>query len=169
MERTYSPAVINALEDLVNGFLDLPKAASSLPKYEKVELDSTLMTDDYSDHSVQQQSQRSVAAESEDKLQQPITGTRPFALVLSGCAAIATLVAISTVVVRSELLCTAFGLCQGSSQPTAVQQTQQAARLAVSEMENADSLMSYRSAANELEKELQRLRSETLSPEQREQ
>ncbi|AKN60958.1 hypothetical protein WB44_07415 [Synechococcus sp. WH 8020] len=170
MERTYSPAVINALEELVNGFLDLPKAASSLPKHENVELDSTLMTDDdLSEYSVKQQSQRLVAAESEDKLQQPITGTRPFALVLSGCAAIATLVAISTVVVRSELICTAFGLCQGSSQPTAVQQTLQAARLAVSELENADSLMSYRSAANELEKELQRLRSETLSPEQREQ
>lgn len=169
MERTYSPAVINALEELVNGLLDLPKVSSSLPLREKVELDSTLITHDHSDHSLQQQSAPLVAVESEAKLRKPIRNTRLVAWVLGSCATIATLAAISTAVIRSQLICTAFGVCQGSGQPTAVQQTLQAARLAVTELENADSLMSYRSATNELDRELQRLRSETLSPEQSEQ
>ena len=169
MEKTYSPGVINALEELVNGFLDLPKAASSLPTQEKVELDSTLNTHEQENLSPQQQIDPSVAAESEAKLRKPISNTRPVAWVLGSCATIATLAVISTATIRSQLICAAFGLCQGSDQPTAVQQTLQAARLAVSELENADSLMSYRIAADKLDLELQRLRSETLSSKQREQ
>ena len=169
MERTYSPVVINALEELVNGFLDLPKTSSSLPVKKKVEVDSTLNTHEQEKLSPQQQIEPSVAAKSGAKLHQPIRKNQTATWVLGSCATIATLAVISTATIRSQLICTAFGLCQGSDQPTAVHQTLQAARLAVSDLENADSLLSYRIAANELELELQRLRSETLSSEQRKQ
>ncbi|MDA7435791.1 hypothetical protein N8630_02005 [Synechococcus sp. AH-601-C19] len=169
MERTYSRAVIDALEELVNGFLDLPQDASSLPIQEKVKADSTLNAHEQENLSPQKQIEPSVATESEAKLRKPVSNFRPIAWVLGGCATIATLAVISTATIRSQLICIAFGLCQGIDQPTAVQQTLKAARLAVSELENADSLMSYRIAANELDLELQRLRSETLSSRQLEQ
>lgn len=168
LERTFSPAVITALEELLGGFLDLPAASAATVSEVRSEPSSTPKAD----RPATQEQQRAGPSRTAEPAARPQTPTRtsnPVALALWVCLATATVVAAGTAAIRTPLVCSALGLCQSTGPSTAVQQTLDAARRAVADLESATSLTSYRNAVAELERELQRLLSETLTPEQRQQ
>jgi len=170
LERTFSPAVITALEELLGGFLDLPMASGSAPSEVRTEPGSAPRAQERAN---QQQREQTAPPPATAPVAAPRTPSKkagkPVAWALGICVVTATLAMAGTAAIRSPLVCSALGLCPSSEPSTAVQQTLDAARRAVADLESATSLVSYRSAAADLERELQRLRSETLTPEQRRQ
>jgi hypothetical protein len=168
LERTFNPAVITALEELLGGFLDLPAASDATASDVRSEPSSAPKADRPASQG-QQSAGPSRTAEPAAKPQRPTRTSNPVALALWVCLATATVVAAGTAAIRTPLVCSALGLCQSTGPSTAVQQTLDAARRAVADLESATSLTSYRNAAAELERELERLLSETLTPEQRQQ
>jgi hypothetical protein len=168
LERTFSPAVIAALEELLGGFLDLP-ATSDVAASEVRSEPSSAPRAPKPAPQRRQSAGPSRTAEPAARPQTPTRTRNPIALGVLVCLATATVVAAGTAAIRNPLVCSALGFCQSTGASTAVQQTLDAARRAVADLESATSLTSYRNAAAELERELQRLLSETLTPEQRQQ
>lgn len=170
LERTFSPAVITALEELLGGFLDLPMTSGSAPSEVRTKPRSAPRAQEPANQQQREQTAppTSTASEASPRTASKKAGN-PVALALGVCVVTATLAVAGTAAIRSPLVCAALGLCPGNSPSTAVQQTLDAARRAVADLESATSLVSYRSAAADLERQLQRLRSETLTPEQRRQ
>ena len=170
LEKTFSPAVITALEELLGGFLDLPMTSGSAPSEVRTEPHSVPRAQERANQKQQEQTSPTPTTAPVPAPQTPSKKAgNPVALALGVSVLTATLAVAGTAFIRHPLFCAAFGLCPSSSASTAVQQTLDAARRAVSDLESATSLVSYRSAAADLERELQRLRSETLTPEQRRQ
>jgi len=170
LERTFSPAMITALEELLGGFLDLPTSSGQSPSKVQTEPHSAPRAQGRAN---QQQREQTAPPAATAPVAAPRTPSKkagnPVAWALGICVVTATLAMAGTAAIRSPLVCSAVGLCPSSEPSTAVQQTLDAARRAVTDLESATSLVSYRSAAADLERELQRLRSETLTPEQRRQ
>jgi len=169
LERTFSPLVITALEELLGGFLDLPMSSGSAPSEMRTEPRSVPGEKERAN-----QRQRGRTAPPQDTLAEvnPRIPTRvggSVALALGMCVATATLLLSGLAVIRNPLICSMLGICTNSGSSTAVQHTFDAARRAVTDLENATSLESYRSAAKTLENELHRLPSENLTSEQRQQ
>lgn len=153
LEKTFSPAVITALEELLAGFLDLPSAAVSAAPEQRPEPTS------------------GARVQEKESFPQQRAGKKvnPVALAVSVCAVTATLVVAGSVAMRTPGICAALRLCESGGQVTAVQQTLDAAKRAVADLERATNPASYRSAATDLERALQRLNTETLTPEERQQ
>ena len=170
LERTFSPAVITAMEELLGGFLDLPMTSGLTPSEVRAE---PRLAPREEEHVNQKQRDQTSPPPANAPVTAPRTPSKkagnPVALALGVSITTATLVLAGAAVIRHPLFCAAFGLCPSSSPSTAVQKRLDAARRALSHLESATSLASYRGAAADLERELQRLRSETLTPDQRRQ
>ena len=170
LERTFSPAVITALEELLGGFLDLPMTSGSSPSEVRTEPRSAPRAQERANQKQREQTSPPPATAPVPARQTPSKKAgNPVALALGVSVLTATLAVAGMAVIRHPLFCAAFGLCPSSSPSTDVQRSLDAARRAVSDLESATSLVSYRSAAADLERELQSLRSETLTPGQRRQ
>ncbi len=168
MEKTFNPEVITVLEELLGGFLDLPGTLDSPAVEVRSEPRSTPRNPKPATRR-EQSTDPSRKPEPAARHRTPTRTSNPVVLALGVCLLTAALVAAGTAAIRSPLACVALGLCQSGGQAKAVQQTLDAAQRAVADLESATSLASYRNAAAALERELQRLRSETLTPEQRQQ
>ena len=170
LERTFSPAVITALEELLGGFLDLPMTSGPSPSEVRTEPHSAPRAQERANQKQREQTSPPPATAPVPAPQTPSKKAgKPVALALGVSVLTATLAVAGMAVTRHPLFCAAFGLCPSSSPSTAMPRTLDAARRAVSDLESATSLFSYRSAAADLERELQSLRSETLTPGQRRQ
>ena len=157
LQRTFAPAVVAGLAEVLNGLLDLPggSASPSIPAEPAPE-------------------QRPVSPPSEPprSVEQPRPAQRPpsrvplVVLLSLGTAAVA---AGSVLLLRTSPLCGAFGLCPqvvGLSQsPSALQ----AASAAEQALRRAGSVDDYATALEQLERELLKLSGDPLSPEQQQQ
>lgn len=163
LERTFSPTVITALEELLGGFLDLPISSGQAPSKVQTELPSAARAQERANQRQREQSGPPPVAAPRTPSNK---ASDPVAMALGICVVTATLAIAAMAAIRSPLFCAALGLCPSSKPSTAVQQRLDSAQRAVADLESATSPSKYRTAAADLERELQRLRSETLTSEQ---
>ena len=185
LEMTFTPALINALEEVLNGFLDLPTADGSTTTQRFAETTPLL---GLQTPVMAQQTQPSAPSSHQPSAPppQPIgpkiargrapkhsstRGINPVAMALGICIAIASAVVAGVAMMNSPWLCTPLGLCLGDGESATAEQTLELARDSAADLERAFSLERFRSAATELERALQSLDfiKTSLTPEQQQQ
>ena len=170
LEKTFSPSVINAIDELLGGFLDLPVATTQVAQSPVEHLNSSAVS------SVVSSQAKSVFATEEsvqladtplnEKMQR---SPRRVMRVLSwlGVAAISGVATVGFVLLfRSSTVCVALGFCK-SSIPTTVDKAISAATQAAKGLEDSTSLEAYREAAEALERKLLPLKDLSLPPDQK--
>lgn len=158
---TFAPAVITALAEFLNGFLDLPSTPVAAPRS--------------GDRPAAVAPAPAPAWREEPAAPAlPTPQRRAAPSRLSGCLPLlaglsAALVAAGVLLLRLSPLCSAFNLCPAEEHPPASELNPTsfaAAQEAELALRRATTLESYRSALAELEQQLQRLAGIPLTPEQ---
>jgi len=171
MRKTFAPAVIDALGDVLSGFLDLPKdltPEAALPDTHPDSIPST------QPRSISQEKQRqptspttdSPSASSASSVPAKRTSGQTLAIALLGastCVLGLGLIAVTPV----TPLCQSLKICLGQQKTgNDISTTLENAFLAQKTLEQATDLQAYQRAANQLDAALSKLSSLKLSPDQ---
>jgi len=171
MQNTFAPAVIDALADVLSGFLDLPKDSTSEAAIPATHPDSIPNTQP---RSISQEKQRqptsptadSPSASSASSVPAKRTSGRTLAIALLGagtCVLGLGLIALTPV----TPLCHSLKICLGQQNTgNDITSTLEIGSLAQKSLEQATDLETYQSAASQLNAALSKLNSLELSPDQ---
>ena len=165
METTFAPGLVEALGDILSGFLDLPAGPVTAAKAPEPSSDPSPPPPQPYKADRASVPHPSAPAPHASGPAEPRGNRLPQLIALSFATAL--LAAAAVVTTRSPLLCSALGLCavlQSSS--AASQQALAAATSAEQALRRAQTLTDYRQAADQLERELLKLSGDNLTPEQ---
>ena len=164
METTFAPGLVEALGEILSGFLDLPAGPVTAAKAPEPSADppppppQPHKADSASVPNPSSAPHASGPAE-------PRGNRLPQLIALSFATAL--LAAAAVVATRSPLLCSALGLCAVPQSSSAASQSALAATTSAEQaLRRAQTLMEYRQAADQLERELLKLSGDNLTPEQ---
>lgn len=168
MQATFSPQVIDALSEVLSGFLDLPKGY----KTPSTGLETTETESQGPHAAATSQAPRQHVGQmptpephAERHVRTPSHGHRlPVLTVLAAATAVFT--ALGVVLLNSPQLCRALGVCAALSGPTATERALQAAEAAAQDLRRARGLSDYRQATEQLERELLKLSGDSLTSKQ---
>lgn len=119
LERTFSPAVMTALHELLGGFLDLPTTSYLAP----AEGGNARALE------ARKPKKENVQKQTTDKIQKPLS------IVLSACAATATIAALGMMALRNQRVCEALALCERIEQESGAKPSVNSERPAVADQE----------------------------------
>jgi hypothetical protein len=168
MQTRYAPQVLDALGEVLSGFLDLPKGSdvpSTAPESREAERHgphASATSQDPRQHEGQT-SPPEPHAERQVKSASPRTRL-PVLTALATATAVCT--AFGAVLLSNPQLCRALGVCAGQSVPTATERALQAAEAAAQDLRRAKGLADYRQATEQLERELLKLSGDSLTSKQ---
>jgi len=171
MRETFAPAVIDALGDVLSGFLDLPKDSTpeaTLPATHSDSIPSTQPRSISQEKQLQQTSPTndSPSASSASSVLAKRTSGQTLAIALLGastCVLGLGLIAVTPV----TPLCQSLNICLGQQKTgNNISTTLENAFLAQKTLEQATDLQAYQRAANQLDAALSKLSSLKLSPDQ---
>ena len=168
MQTRYAPQVLDALGEVLSGFLDLPKGSdvpSTAPESREAERHgphASATSQDPRQHEGQT-SPPEPHAERQVKSASPRTRL-PVLTALATATAVCT--AFGVVLLSNPQLCRALGVCAGQSVPTATERALQAAEAAAQDLRRAKGLADYRQATEQLERELLKLSGDSLTSKQ---
>lgn len=158
MEATFAPALVEALGEILSGFLDLPSGPAAAAK--PPEPAPTPQPQEATSASAPAPQAGTAAAVKVIRLPQLLTLS--FATALLAAAAVVS--------ARSPLLCGALRLCGAQQASSGVsEQALAAATRAEQALRRAQTLMDYRQAAEQLERELLKLSGDNLTTAQAQQ
>jgi len=168
MQTRYAPQVLDALGEVLSGFLDLPNGSdvpSTAPESREAERHgphASATSQDPRQHEGQT-SPPEPHAERQVKSASPRTRL-PVLTALATATAVCT--AFGAVLLSNPQLCRALGVCAGQSVPTATERALQAAEAAAQDLRRAKGLADYRQATEQLERELLKLSGDSLTSKQ---
>jgi hypothetical protein len=168
MQTRYAPQVLDALGEVLSGFLDLPKGSdvpSTAPESREAERHgphASATSQDPRQHEGQT-SPPEPHAERQVKSASPRTRL-PVLTALATATAVCT--AFGAVLLSNPQLCRALGVCAGQSVSTATERALQAAEAAAQDLRRAKGLADYRQATEQLERELLKLSGDSLTSKQ---
>lgn len=171
MQSTFAPAVIDALADVLSGFLDLPKDSTSDAAIPSANFESIPNTQT---SSVRQEKQRQPTSQTTNS---PSTSSKSSAPAkrTSGRTLAIALLGVGTCVLGLGLiaatpvtpLCQPLKICLGQQKTgNDISSTLESGSLAQKSLEQATDLETYQSAATQLDAALSKLNTLELSPDQ---
>ena len=171
LEKTFAPSVIDAIDELLGGFLDLPVATTQVAQSPVEHLNSSaassvVLSQDKSVFATDEAVQI-VATPLNEKIKQHSPRRVMRVLRWLGVAAVSGVATVGLVLLfRSSTVCVALGFCK-SSIPTTVDKAIAAATQAAKGLEDSTSLEGYREAAEALERKLLPLKDLSLPTDQK--
>lgn len=159
LQRTFAPAVIHALEELLDSFLDLP-SGSSVAGHQQEE-QKTELVPSTAMHSPEQ----AIPVASHAPSGSDASSKRAVGWIVAS-AALAALCFGALLALGNALLCSVLGTC-ASQQTTVTEKPLAAATRAGEELKTATSLDAYQDAAESLDQELSGLSDDQLPTQQK--
>jgi len=169
MRKTFAPAVIDALGDVLSGFLDLPKdstAEAAIPATHPDSIPNTQPRSISQDNQRQSASQISNSPSSSSKSSAPAKRTSGRTLAIALLGAGTCVLGLGLIAVTTETpLCQLLKICLGQQNTgNYISSTLERGSLAQKSLEQATDLETYQSAASQLDAVLSKLNSLELSP-----
>ena len=168
MQTRYAPQVLDALGEVLSGFLDLPKGSdvpSTAPETSDAERHGPHAA--ATSHDPRQHEGQTSTPEPHAERQVNSASPRTRLPVLTALAtATAVCTAFGAVLVSNPQLCRALGVCAAQSVSTATERALQAAEAAAQDLRRAKGLADYRQATEQLERELLKLSGDSLTSKQ---
>ena len=168
MQSRYAPQVLDALGEVLSGFLDLPKGSdvpSTAPESSGAERHGPHAA--ATSHDPMQHERQTSSPEAHPERQVKTVSPRTRLPVLTALAtATAVCTAFGAVLLSNPQLCRALGVCAGQSVSTATERALQAAEAAAQDLRRAKGLADYRQATEQLERELLKLSGDSLTSKQ---
>ena len=165
LAATFSPQVVAAMAEVLNGFLELPGEAQAAPEAAPARPRARART------RPQAVAATPPVAPRDNTRAQPrrSSGGRLIGLAFTTAALVAAAVAAAVVAIRDPRVCAPLGVCPELKADSPSQQSLDAARQAERDLRRARSIDAYRQALEVLERQLLKLSGDPLNAEQAQQ